>query len=151
MLKILKCLRETFTDNEVSQINKDQLLIILIWFIIYYFQHNLDLISQARKFSRPQNDDKTILADKIIELATKICLIFCFSTNQGYLNCSICSHVSKQSHSKLNKLNLINSGVTPLTTDGTKTNNSQIFKIKSSIIVQNQHLKKYTRIFKWNY
>ena len=38
---------------------------ILAWFIIDYFTHNLDLISQARKNFRPQNStDDTELAEK---------------------------------------------------------------------------------------
>ena len=37
----------------------------LAWFIIDYFTHNLDLISQARKNFRPQNtNDKTIIAEQ---------------------------------------------------------------------------------------
>ena len=35
---------------------------ILAWFIINYFHHNLDLISQAIKKSRPQRNDGTKLA-----------------------------------------------------------------------------------------
>ena len=64
LLEISKSMREVVTDNEVLQIVKDDLKIILAWFIIGYFQLNLDLISQARKSFRTQNDDKTILADK---------------------------------------------------------------------------------------
>ena len=34
------------------------------WFIKECIQHNLDLISQARKIFRPQNDDETVLSDE---------------------------------------------------------------------------------------
>ena len=38
---------------------------ILVWFIIDCFNHNIDLIEQARKNFRPQNtDDKTVLAEQ---------------------------------------------------------------------------------------
>ena len=38
---------------------------ILAWFIIDYFTHNLDLISQARKNFRPQNtNDDTVIAEQ---------------------------------------------------------------------------------------
>ena len=40
---------ENFTSNDVSQNTKHDLQKILAWFIIDYFTHNLDLISQARK------------------------------------------------------------------------------------------------------
>ena len=38
---------------------------ILAWFIIDYFTHNLDLISQARKNFRPQStNDDTVIAEQ---------------------------------------------------------------------------------------
>ena len=42
-------IRENLTSNEVSQNVKHDLQKILAWFIIDYFTHNIDLISQARK------------------------------------------------------------------------------------------------------
>ena len=54
--------RENFTKEDVSQNTKHDLQKILAWFIIDYFTHNLDLISQARKNCRPQNanDDNAL-------------------------------------------------------------------------------------------
>ena len=38
---------------------------ILAWFIIDYFTHNIDLITQARKTFRPQStNDKTVIAEQ---------------------------------------------------------------------------------------
>ena len=45
--QFLYSIRETFTDNELSQIIKTDPQRILAWFIIDCFQHNLDL--QAEK------------------------------------------------------------------------------------------------------
>ena len=47
--QFLDLIRKTLTDNELSQMKKMDLQRILAWFMIDYFQHNLDLISQARK------------------------------------------------------------------------------------------------------
>ena len=44
----LNTIRENLTSNEVSQNVKHDLQKTLAWFIIDYFTHNLDLISQAR-------------------------------------------------------------------------------------------------------
>ena len=59
----LHIIRKNFTKEDVSQHTKHGLQNILAWFIIDYFTHNLDLISQARKNVRPQNtNDDTILS-----------------------------------------------------------------------------------------
>ena len=61
LLKIL----ENFTKKDVSQNTKHDLQKILAWFIIDYFTHNLDLISQATKKFRPQNtNDDTVLSEQ---------------------------------------------------------------------------------------
>ena len=58
-------MRENFTKDDVSQNTTLDLQKILAWFIIDYFTHNLDLISQARKNFRPQNtNDDTVLAEQ---------------------------------------------------------------------------------------
>ena len=59
----LHIIKKNFTKDDVSQHTKHDLQKILAWFIIDYFTHNLDLISQARKNFRPQNsnDDTAIL------------------------------------------------------------------------------------------
>ena len=60
----LHIVRENFTKEDVSQNTKQDLQKILAWFIIDYFTHNLDLISQARKNFRPQNtNDDTVLSE----------------------------------------------------------------------------------------
>ena len=43
----LHIIRKTFTNNDVSQNTKHDLQKFLAWFILDYFTHNLDLISQA--------------------------------------------------------------------------------------------------------
>ena len=61
----LHIIRENFTNNDVSQNTKHDLQKILAWFIIDYFTHNLDLISQARKNFRPQStNDDTVIAEQ---------------------------------------------------------------------------------------
>ena len=45
----LHIIKENFTKDDVSQHTKHDLQKILAWFIIDYFTHNIDLISQARK------------------------------------------------------------------------------------------------------
>ena len=56
---------ENFTNEDVSQNTKHDLQKILVWFLIDYFTHNLDLISQARKNFRPQNtNDDRILSEQ---------------------------------------------------------------------------------------
>ena len=61
----LHIIRENFTNNDVSQNTKLDLQKILAWFIIDYFTHNLDLISQARKNFRPQNtNDDTVIVEQ---------------------------------------------------------------------------------------
>ena len=61
----LLIIRENFTKEDVSQNTKHDLQKILAWFIIDYFTHNLDLISQARKNFRPQNtNDDTVLSEQ---------------------------------------------------------------------------------------
>ena len=59
----LQIIKKNFTKDDVSQHTKHDLQKILAWFIIDYFTHNLDLISQARKNFRPQNanDDTAII------------------------------------------------------------------------------------------
>ena len=56
---------ETITDIEALQKTKNDLQRLLAWFKIVYFQHNLDLIAQARKHYRLQGDEETMLADEI--------------------------------------------------------------------------------------
>ena len=61
----LHIIRKNFTKEDVSQNPKHDLQKILAWFIIDYFTHNLDLISQARKHFRPQNsNDDTVLSEQ---------------------------------------------------------------------------------------
>ena len=61
----LHIIRENFTKDDVSQNTKHDIQKILAWFIIDYFTHNLDLISQARKNFRPQNtNDDTVLSEQ---------------------------------------------------------------------------------------
>ena len=61
----LKTIRENSTCSDVSQNVKHGLQKIFAWFIIDYFTHNLDLISQARKNFRLQNSaDDTVLAEQ---------------------------------------------------------------------------------------
>ena len=56
---------KSFTKKDVSQNTKHDLQKILAWFLIDYFTHNLDLISQARKNFRPQNtNDDTVLSEQ---------------------------------------------------------------------------------------
>ena len=58
-------IKENFTKDDVSQHTKHDLQKILAWFIIDYFTHNLDLISQARKNFRPQNpNDDTAITEQ---------------------------------------------------------------------------------------
>ena len=56
----LHIIKENFPKDEVSQHTKHDLQKILAWFIIDYFTHNIDLISQARKNFRPQNPNDDI-------------------------------------------------------------------------------------------
>ena len=61
----LQILRKNLTKDDVSQHTKHDLRKILAWFIIDYFTHNLDLISQARKNFRLQNtNDDTALSEQ---------------------------------------------------------------------------------------
>ena len=61
----LHIIRENFFEEDVSQNSKHDLQKILAWFMIDYFTHNLDLISQARKNFRPQNtNDDTVLSEQ---------------------------------------------------------------------------------------
>ena len=61
----LHIIKENFTRDDVSQHTKHDLQKILAWFIIDYFTHNSDLISQARKNFRPQNtNDDTALSEQ---------------------------------------------------------------------------------------
>ena len=64
-LTFLHIVRENFTKDDVSQNTKHDLQKIFAWFIIDYFTHNFDLISQARKSFRPQNtNDDTVLSEQ---------------------------------------------------------------------------------------
>ena len=64
-LQFSDSIRETLTDNDISQIVKVDLQRIQAWFIIDCFVHNIDLISTASNSFRPQtSDDKTISADQ---------------------------------------------------------------------------------------
>ena len=61
----LNIIKENFTKDDVSQYTKHDLQKILAWFIIDYFTHNIDLISQARKNFRPQNsNDDTAITEQ---------------------------------------------------------------------------------------
>ena len=61
----LHIIKENFTKDDVSQHTKHDLQKILARFIIDYFTHNLDLISQARKNFRPQNsNDDTAITEQ---------------------------------------------------------------------------------------
>ena len=61
----LNIIKENFTKDEVSQHTKHDLQKILAWFIIDYFTHNINLISQARKNFRPQNsNDDTAITEQ---------------------------------------------------------------------------------------
>ena len=61
----LYIIRKQFTNYDVSQNTKHDLQKILAWFIIDYFTHNLDLISQERKNFRTQNtNDDTVIAEQ---------------------------------------------------------------------------------------
>ena len=63
--EFLNAIREHLSCNEVPQNTIHDLQKVLAWFIIDYFTHNIDLISQARKNYRPQNTiDETVLAEK---------------------------------------------------------------------------------------
>ena len=62
--EFLNAIRENLTINEVSQNAKHDIQKILAWFIVDYFTHNLDLISQAKKNFRLQSStDETVLAE----------------------------------------------------------------------------------------
>ena len=64
-LTFLHIIRKNLTKNDVSQHTKHDLQKILAWFIIDYFTHSLDLISQARKNFRTQNtNDDTALSEQ---------------------------------------------------------------------------------------
>ena len=52
----LYAIRESFSNNDVSQNSKHGLQKILAWFMIDYFGHNIDLIHEARKNFRPQRN-----------------------------------------------------------------------------------------------
>ena len=61
----LNIIKENFSKDDVSQHTKHDLQKILAWFLIDYFTHNLDLISQARKNFRPQNsNDDTAITEQ---------------------------------------------------------------------------------------
>ena len=61
----LHIIKKNFTKDEVSRHTKHDLQKILAWFIIDYFTHNIDLISQARKNFRPQNpNDDTAITEQ---------------------------------------------------------------------------------------
>ena len=64
-LTFLHIIKENFTKDDVSQQTKYDLQKILAWFIIDYFTHNIDSISQARKSFRPQNpNDDTAITEQ---------------------------------------------------------------------------------------
>ena len=51
--------------NDVSQHSKHDLQKILAWFIIDYFKHNIDLIGDARRHFRPQNNtEETVIQEQ---------------------------------------------------------------------------------------
>ena len=63
--KFLNAIREDLPKLEITQHVRHDLQKILAWFIIDYFNHNIDLIEQARKNFRPQNtEDETVLAEQ---------------------------------------------------------------------------------------
>ena len=47
--QFIHSIRETFTDNDISQLVNVDLQRILAWFIKEYFVHKKELISTARK------------------------------------------------------------------------------------------------------
>ena len=57
-------IREILTDNKISPFIRDDLQQRLAWFKIDYFQHILDIISQARKSFRSKTANELKLADK---------------------------------------------------------------------------------------
>ena len=60
-------IRENLTCNKISQNVKHDLQKILVWFIIDYFVHNINLIALSRKSFRSQNsDDETVMADETV-------------------------------------------------------------------------------------
>ena len=61
----LYAIRENFSMNDVSQHSKHDLQKILAWFIIDYFKHNIDLLGDARRLFRPQNNtDETVIQEQ---------------------------------------------------------------------------------------
>ena len=61
----LHIIKKNFTKDDVSLHTKLDSQKMLAWFIIDYFTHNLDLISQARKNFRPQNsNDYTAITEQ---------------------------------------------------------------------------------------
>ena len=63
--EFLDTIRENLTINEVSQNKKHDLQKVLAWFIIDYFTHIIDLLSQSRKNFRLQNStDDTVIAEQ---------------------------------------------------------------------------------------
>ena len=61
----LNTIRKSFSNKEISPNVKHDLQKILAWFIIDYFNHNIDLIAQAKKFFRPHStNDDTVIAEQ---------------------------------------------------------------------------------------
>ena len=61
----LNTIRENFSNNEFSPNVKYDSQKILAWFIIDYFAHNINLITQARKNFGPQStNDDTLIAEQ---------------------------------------------------------------------------------------
>ena len=60
--KFLNAIRENLTSDEKFQSVNHDLQMLLPWFMIDNFVHNIDLIALSRKSFRPQNsDDETVL------------------------------------------------------------------------------------------
>ena len=63
--KFLNGIRESLTNDQITQNVKHDLEQILAWFIIDYFSHDIDRIKQARNIFWPQStDDETVLAEQ---------------------------------------------------------------------------------------
>ena len=136
--------------NEITQHLRHDLQKILAWFIIDYFNHNIELIEQARKIFRPQNtDDKTVLAEQSDYVWDPEW------SHELYIN--IPTDISSQAISTIS----IHKGfvrVYPLTIDGTPLNYNSFFperagnnSLSSTFITQDilngtRNLIRFTRV-----
>ena len=115
----LNAIREDLTKNVIIQHVRHDLQKVLAWFINDYFNHNIDLIAQARKNFRPQNtDDKTVLAeqsDYVWDLEW---------SHESFIN--IPTDISSQEISTIS-ISKDYVRVYPLTVDATPLNNNSFF------------------------